>query len=186
MCGPMTSHNWIRLAINSISIILTSVSLLCVVCNTSLERSLKGLVLSFNIANLVGACLLLYQPMSMLICNNDAADKQTFVTPTTGVGEDDSRFEFVILVTYVLSMSHVIILVLHYYIKLTTSRKHRKYATDYAGLVVISWILSATLGIVTFFIFCVPGFKKTCIFTYLLHMLLGSLRLVDKRSGEWW
>lgn len=117
----------ITLVVNCGGMLMTILSLLSLAINPAMDPSLQRIFISFSIANLIGTGMLTYDSIS-LICSHN--------------GED--RLGIVVTITVTLSLSHLMLLMLAEYIILTSGSRHR--ANDYTGLILISWIISFTLG----------------------------------------
>ena len=126
MVCTFNTHRIINLMFNFGEILSTLFSIICIATIYSLDGSIRGIMLSFSVANLVGACMFLFDTISV------------------GCYHDDDQFDFIVILTNVLSLSHLMLLVLDYYIIFTTNSKRK--ARDFSGLILTSWILSATLG----------------------------------------
>ena len=115
----------IMLTINCGGVLCTVLSIICVIANTSIDQSLRGILLSYSVANVMGTVMLTYDSF-VLICFGD------------------HFLNFVVTITMTLSVTHIMLLMLAEYISLTYISKQR--ARDYTGLLLISWIISITFG----------------------------------------
>lgn len=116
----------VTLVINCGAVLSTITATLCIVTNDSMERSLKGILISFSTANVLGGSLLLYEILTIICRLND------------------HMLDNFIIVSMVLSLSHLFLLALHYFLLLTSNVK--KKAKDFFGLIPTTWITSAALG----------------------------------------
>ena len=116
----------VTLITNCGGVLFTALSLICLITNTAMDLSIRRILLSFTIANLVGTGILTYDTIT-LICYHGG-----------------HRLGFAVTITVTLTVSHLLLLMLAQYIILTSGSKHR--ANDYIGLILTAWILSITLG----------------------------------------
>ena len=117
----------VTLVTNFGGVLFTVLSLACLSTHTEMEKSLRTIFLSFSVANLMGTAMLSYDTIAY-ICYHEAEKKSIVMT-----------------ISVILSLSHLMILLLSEYIALA-SRK--RMAKDFLGLIVISWIISITIGMV--------------------------------------
>lgn len=115
----------IMLILNCWGVILSIVSIICIVANSGIDQSLRGILLSFSVANVIGTGMLAHDSITLLCKGNHFLD-------------------FSVTVTMALSITHMNLLILTEYISLTTSWKQR--ARDHTGLLLMSWIISVTVG----------------------------------------
>ena len=128
MCTVHT-YQIVNLIVNSSAVICTILSLICVITNIAIEQSLRGILISFSTANVIGAGMFTFDTV-IFMCSHG--------------GE---RFDLIVNVSMALSLSHLMLLILHYYITLISTLRRR--ARDYVGLILTSWIVSAALGSLT-------------------------------------
>ena len=57
---------------------------------------------------------------------------------------DEHPLDYIFMMSIVMSLSHLLLLILHYYITLTSTKT--KAALDFSGLIIIAWITSALIG----------------------------------------
>ena len=107
-------------------VLLNVFSIICLVTNTSMDQSLRGILLSFSMANVIGTCMLTYDTY-ILICHD---------------GQETSGL--VATITVMLSVSHLMLLMLAEYLNLNF--RWALKITNFVGLIFISWIISVTLG----------------------------------------
>ena len=118
----------IAVTVNCIGLLANLISLACILTNKELERSLRGILVSFSFANVLGACMFAYDLVAHA-CAVEVTDP----------------YDFVLIITTVLSLSHLLLLNLHYYIIITSGNRVKK-GRDFSGLVLTAWITSAALG----------------------------------------
>ena len=116
----------ICLMINSGALILIIISLICTVINRSIERSLRGILISYSAANTVGSCFFIYDML------------------TYSCGGDHKKLNFMYAVTVLMSFAHILLLILHYQNILSCSKKTK--GRDFVGLIFTSWVTSSALG----------------------------------------
>lgn len=104
----------ITLIITCGGILFTVVSIICLVTNTEVDPSLRTILLSFSIANVLGTVMLAYDTTA-LICEHE-----------------EGRLSFVMTISVMLSLSHLLLLMLDEYLTLTSNRK--RTAKDFTGL----------------------------------------------------
>ena len=176
------------------SLVSIIIGLLCVLTNTSIERSLRGILISYSIANVIGSGFFTYDIL------------------TYPFQDEDLYANFMYQVTMLMSLAHLLLLILHYHIILTSNRK--KKGRDFVGLILTAWIAAATLGcvnaslddnvrgIVVIFIFVVV-LMITCRAYFVVlkqHMKKESIRIsyietflyteegtndLQKANGQW-
>lgn len=113
------------LILNFIGFLLAIVANICIMANTSIDQSLRGILLSFSIANFLGTGMTTYDSFYLICVGHHFLD-------------------FAITISMTLSVTHMMLLILTEYISLTGSWKQR--ARDHTGLLLISWIISVTFG----------------------------------------
>lgn len=153
------------LMINFSGIMLSFISVICIVTNTYIDQSLRGILLSFSIANSIGTGMLTFDSIILLCVGNH------FLT-------------FAVTITMTLSVSHMMLLILSEYISITSSWKQR--AGDHTGLLLISWIISLTLGgmnVVTIDHASKTGFAIVFVFA-LLFMLRFYFVVITKHKKK--
>ena len=140
---------------HSFGVIITIVSIICVLLSTSMNQSLRTILFSFCIANLLGTCMLTYDTMT-LICTN---------------GNDNASF--VVTITVMLSLSHLMLLMLseHLYLKSQWALKVK----NFVGLIFISWIISVTSGTLN-----VVTIRQEARVVFAVALLVGILSLLTK------
>ena len=104
----------------------TLLAVICLLTNQFIEQSLRAILLSFSISNMAGSGMFVFG-ITTYVCHND-----------------EHPLDYIVMMTIVLSLSHLLLLILHYYITLTSSKK--KMAVDFSGLIIIAWITSAAIG----------------------------------------
>ena len=114
------------LSINIIGIILTLLSIVCLLANTKIDRSVRGILLSFLTANIIGIAMLTCDTIA-LICYPGG-----------------QKLGLIVTVSVTLSLSHLMLLLLAEYIILTSSS--RRSGSDFTGLITLSWIISLSIG----------------------------------------
>ena len=97
-----TQIDQLTLVVNCVGFLNTSVAITCILTNKYIERSLRGILLSFSIANGVGSTMFAYDVF------------------TSACGENQHEYDYIVIITVVLSLSHLLLLLLHYYIVLTS------------------------------------------------------------------
>ena len=105
---------------------VTIVSILSIATNITLEPSICRILLSFSIANLIGCGMLVYDT-AQIICL-----------------ESHHSVGFIVTITALLSLTHVMLLTLAEYIILTC--RSEKKAGNYNGLIFLSWMISISGG----------------------------------------
>ena len=116
----------IILITNSTGGVLGILSVICVASNTSMDKSFRSILLSFSIANVAGMVMLTYETV-MLVCFS-------------------KEMNFIMTISVLLSLCHLIMLMVALYI--TIEARRNRGAKDFTGLIVISWIISVTIGTV--------------------------------------
>lgn len=116
----------ITLFVNICGIILAILSIIFASINNSIDPSLRGILLSFSLANFLGTFMLTYDTI-MTICFRN----------TTSVG-------VVISISISLTMGHMIFLLLAEYLILTSVV--RRSVKDFSGLLIVTWIISICIG----------------------------------------
>lgn len=155
----------VMVTVNCGGVFLAIVSIITLLTNTSIDQSLRGILLSFSVANLTGAGMLMYDSVTLLC-----------------VGDQYSGFT--VTITMNLSVTHMMILVLAEYVSLTTGRKQR--ARDHTGLLLISWIISVTVGslkIVTIGVVAKIAFVVLFIIA-LMVLLKAFMTVVEKHARK--
>ena len=125
-CNDQRPEFVVNLITNGVGMILTGIAILCIATNGTVEPSIGRILLSFSIANIIGASMLTYDAIQM-ICLQGAH--------TVG---------FLVTITLLLSISHVMLLTLAEYIILTSRTENN--AGNYIGLITLSWIISISAG----------------------------------------
>ena len=131
MVCDIDSNGWefeliVTLITSCTGVLFTILSVVCIITNTEIDRSLRSILLSFSIANFMGTAMLAYDNIT-LICHHKK-----------------ERLHFMMTISVMLSLSHLMLLMLSEYINLTSNRRRR--ARDFTGLIIISWIISITIG----------------------------------------
>ena len=116
----------ISLLVKCGSVLSTLIAILCLIMNSSIELSLRAILISYSISNMAGSGMFVYG-MVTYVCEHD-----------------EHPLDYIFMMTIVLSLSHLLLLILHYYLTLTTSSK--KAAVDFSGLIIVAWITSAAVG----------------------------------------
>ena len=116
----------IGLFINACCLLFTIMSFVCTFTNSSMEQSLRGILLSFSLSNITGSGMFVVGIITH-VCHSD-----------------DHLLDHIVMLTMVLCLSHLMLLILHYYITLTSSKT--KKAVDFSGLILTSWITSGAVG----------------------------------------
>ena len=86
-------------------VLFTVLSIVCVVINTEIDPSLRSILLSFSIANVMGTAMLAYDNIA-LICQHA-----------------EHRLNFVMTISVMLTLSHLMLLMLDEYLTLASHRK---------------------------------------------------------------
>ena len=94
--------------------------------NSSIELSLRAILISYSISNMAGSGMIVYGIVTYACLH------------------DEHPLDYIFMMTIVLSLSHLLLLILHYYLTLTTSSK--KAAVDFSGLIIVAWITSAAVA----------------------------------------
>lgn len=119
-------HYVFRLIIDCFGVFLAFIAFGCSLRHFSMDQSLRGIILSFTAANVVGSSMLTYN------------------TVATACGGETHNSDYLISITATLSLSHMLLIVLAEHVILNSGFKNR--ARDYTGFILISWIISLTLG----------------------------------------
>ena len=130
-------------------ILFTVCSVVSIVANATIDPLIRSILLSFSIANVVGTSLLSYDTIVLALYHDE--------------GREESQ---VMTISVMLSLSHLILLMLAEYVFLLTSDVKRR-ASDFSGLIVTSWIISVTIGMIN-----VVSREKTRIFFALMALLV--------------
>ena len=162
----------VTLVTNCSGVLFTVFSIICVITNVSIDPSLCGILLSFSIANLLGIVMLTYDTIA-LICYHG-----------------EQRLGFVATISVTLSTSHLMLLILAEYVIITSSSSRRS-VKDFTGLIIISWIISVTLGSVNVVtlrkdarvIFAV-GFILVVFFIFTCYLVIVRRHIRAKRILE--
>ena len=107
-------------------LLLTTIAIACVFLK-SMEGTLRAILLSYLSSNIASCSVLVYGILSCIGENN--AEKVLHMS---------------VNISTVVSLSHILLLLLHYYILLTSNT--RKNVIDIIGLLFAAWITSATIG----------------------------------------
>lgn len=167
----------LMLTLNSVGVFVTAISLVCVIPNTSIDQSLRSILLSFTVANVLGTCMLIYDSFVLLCFGN--------------------HLNFTVTITMTLSVTHLLLLVLTEYISLTAGKKQR--ARDHTGLLLISWIISITFGsmnvvtigytakmaFVVIYILSLLAVLRFFIFVLRIHKLKKKMLVKYKKTFLW-
>lgn len=151
----------LMISVNAGGVLFAVLSIVCIAINTSIDQSLRSILLSFSIANLLGSGMLTYDTIILLCFRNHFLN-------------------FAVTITMTLSVTHIMMLILAEYISLTASRKQR--ARDYGGLLLISWIISVTCGSMN--VVAIGNAAKlsfVTIFIFTLLMIFRSYMIVMKK-----
>ena len=116
----------VTLVTNCGGVLSTVLSVASVITDTEMEESLRSIFLSFSIANVIGTAMLAYDTI-VPICYHE-----------------EERLSFVMTISVMLSLSHLMLLIIDQHIMLTAQRK--RVAKDFTGLIIISWLISITIG----------------------------------------
>ncbi len=101
------SDNIIPLIINTGAILFTITAIVAIISHGSIDKSLRGILLSFLTANLLTGCAFFYD-IVVFSC------------------EYHSRtLTFIFKVSMVLSLAHVLMLILHYHVAITSSKTRK-------------------------------------------------------------
>lgn len=111
----------ISLVVNCGGLILTLAALICLATDHEMDQSLRLILVSYSIANLMGPALLLYDTIADT-CNH------------------------IMTVSVILTLCHLMILLLAEYHNIASNRQ--RTVKDFVGLIIISWIISFTVGMV--------------------------------------
>ena len=118
------------LLVNCGAIFCSLLAIASLATNTSKEQSLRTLLISFVVSNASGSCIFVFGVVRY-VCHSD-------VHP----------LDFVVTICMVLSFTHILLLILHYYIVITSTKT--KKASEFVGLIVTGWITSAAIGSMIF------------------------------------
>lgn len=113
------------LLVNVTGFILTLTSIVLVILNGALEISLRSILISYSVANLIGIAFIVCDILSS-IC--------------------DGNIRSFMAISVLLTLTHLLILLLVEYVILTSSTRRR--LQNFTGLLIIAWIISISLGIV--------------------------------------
>lgn len=123
-CEP-SHYLWISISISSLATILTIISSVCVTLNANLHHSIRGILISLYVSNLVGIAAITHDSV-LTFCNVPVE------VP-------------LVRVPLLLSISHLFLLTLAEYAGLTAGKKQRY---DFTGLTLLAWILSVIMGVI--------------------------------------
>ena len=121
------SYCGVTLISNFGGVLFAVISAICIATNTLIQQSLRCIFFSFSVANVIGTCMLIYGNIA-LVCNHNSS----------------VSIRFVIITTMILSASHLFLLILMEYVNLKSLSERR--GRSFVGLVLVSWIMSMTLG----------------------------------------
>ena len=116
----------VTLFTNCGGILFTVLSLVCLAVDAEMDPSVRSILFSFSIANVMGTIMLAYDTIALL-CSNER-----------------ERLHFVMTISVMLSLTHLTLLTLIQHINVTSHKKQNP--KDFTGLIVISWIISITIG----------------------------------------
>lgn len=117
----------LSLLVNGGGLICSITAVLCLLINPTIEQSLRAILVSFTLSNVAGSGMLVFG-----------------VFKYASHRSDQHSLDYIVMMAVVMSLSHILLLILHYYIALTTSKK--KMALDFSGLIITAWITSAAIG----------------------------------------
>ena len=83
----------------------TFLALLCLLMSRSVEQSLRAILISYSTSNMIGSGMFVFGIVAY-VCNHE-----------------EHPLDYIVMMTIVMSLSHLLLLILHYYITLTTSKK---------------------------------------------------------------
>ena len=113
MACVLPIESTITLVLNSGGTLSSVLSMASLLTNIELEPSLRAILTSFSVSNLIGSGMFV-------------GDILTYICE-----KDEHPLDYIVIMTMVLSLSHVMLLLLHYYIILTSSRREK--AADFSG-----------------------------------------------------
>ena len=116
------------LSINSLGILLTILSFISVYINSTIDRSFRGILLSFSSANFIGACILIYDT----ICDIYNGEDTILILP-------------LVRISVILTLTHFMLLLLAEYAILTSPNSKRRL-DKFFGLIILSWMISVSTG----------------------------------------
>ena len=137
-------------------------SIICVATITSIDRSLRTILLSLSLSNIVGAAMLMYFTVERICYRNDMLGFVTF--------------------TVTLSLSHLILLMLAELLVLR-SRSEREEA-NFIGLISLAWIMSIILAVTN--IVLLPGARifLSTIFLLTLAFIISTYHLIIRKEKK--
>ena len=154
-------------------VLISFVSLACNI--TSADPSLRAILVSFAVANIVSTGIFTYDVLSVNdMCNhlNDSSD-------------------FLVTVSMALSICHLTLLTLHFSIPQPAAAQRK--ATDNCALILTSWISSATLGSMNITtkngvlkIVVLSVFLLVLVLTVRYHILTERRRKKNERMRRWY
>ena len=89
---------------NGTGLFFTVVSFVCTLTSKSMEQSLRGILLSFSLSNITGSTMFVVGIVTY-VCHSD-----------------EHLLDYIVMLTMVLCLSHLLLLILHYHITLTSSK----------------------------------------------------------------
>ena len=104
----------LSLLVNAGGLICSITAVLCLLINPTIEQSLRAILVSFTLSNVAGSGMLVFG-----------------VFKYASHRSDQHSLDYIVMMAVVMSLSHILLLILHYYIALTTSKK--KMALDFSG-----------------------------------------------------
>ena len=140
-----------------IGAILSIISLICVVCNRSLPRVIRTILLSFSVANILGTGLLAYYNIK-LYCNHG-----------------DTSVRFVIPVTVMLSLTHFALFNSSEKSFYPSKEDVRVDAT--LTSIILFWIISFIIGLAI-----VPSVRIVFGILHIISMIILCLKFVTLRK----
>lgn len=116
------------LVINSGAMIMGIIGSIIVAAIDSLDIAVRSILLSFNIANIAGAIIFIYQTIMTICLSGEASKNGRLVN-----------------ISVLLTVTHLIMLVVVEHIIVSTSKRA---VEAFTGLIVVFWIISISLGLI--------------------------------------
>jgi len=146
----------IALITNCGGILISFVAVVSVVKNSATDSSIRCIVLSFSVANVMGTVLSSYYTFVLV---NTNAKESTLMT-----------------ISELLSVTHLILLMLAEHVVVTSATLKRR-ASDFVGLLITAWMMSITVGMTN-----VVSHEQVHIFFALLFLFVLTLLTLGYRS----
>lgn len=170
--GPHGMPEFIIAMITNVGgVLFTIIGLLCVSLDNEMESFLRFIFFSFLTANVIGSILLGYETAALLCL------------------KAENRLYFVMIISVMLSLSHLTILLLSQHISVTSNKEQK--VSDFTGLIMIIWLISITIGMMHVvsrhearLFFAVFFLSYVSVLTYLNYLIIVKHKNLKKSKRD--